>query len=100
MICDHREDVAQIGFGIDAVEFASLDQAVDRSGALSASIGAGEQPVLPAQRDAAQRALSGAVVDLQLAVVTIVTELGPARAGVADSGGKLGSPSLCRYNGR
>jgi hypothetical protein len=43
MICNHREHVAQVGFGIDAVEFASPDQAVDRGSALSARIGAGEQ---------------------------------------------------------
>jgi len=92
MICDHCEDVAQVGFGIDAVEFASIDQAVDRSSALSTRIGACEQPVLAPQRHTTERALGSAVVDLEPAVVTIAAELGSARAGVADRGRKLGSP--------
>jgi hypothetical protein len=50
MICDDAEHVAQVGFGVDSVERAGFDQAVDRGGSLSAGVGSGEQPVLPAER--------------------------------------------------
>jgi hypothetical protein len=58
MVCDDAEHVPLIRFGIDAIELAGFDQAIDRGGSLSADVGSGEVPVLPAQRDAAQRALT------------------------------------------
>jgi len=39
MICDDAEHVPQIRFGIDAIELAGFDQAVDRGGFLSADVG-------------------------------------------------------------
>ena len=45
---DARENISQITFRIDPVQFASSDQAVDRRGAFSSSIGTGEQVVLSA----------------------------------------------------
>src|SRR5512147_1395494 len=42
---DASQDVAQVGFGVDAVQFARFDQAVDAGGALATGMRAGEEPV-------------------------------------------------------
>ena len=65
---DAREQVAQVGLRIEAVELGGLDQGVDRRRPQAAVIGAGEQPVLAAERDGPDRPLGGVVVDLQTAV--------------------------------
>ena len=57
------------GLRIDVVELGGLDQRVHHGGALAAAIGAGEQPRLAAERDAAQRALGGVVGQADAAVV-------------------------------
>ena len=44
MIGDAGEHVGEPGLRIDVVELGSFDQRVQRSGALAAAIGAGEQP--------------------------------------------------------
>ena len=44
--CDLADDVAKIAFRNQAVQLRSADQAVDRSSAVTASVGPGEQPVL------------------------------------------------------
>jgi hypothetical protein len=49
-----REHLAQVRFGIDAVEFGCADEAVDRGGAFATGIGAREQVVLATQGDHAQ----------------------------------------------
>ena len=54
VIGDAREHVAQVGFGIEAVELGRADQAVDRGGALAAGIGAAKQVVLATQSYSAQ----------------------------------------------
>ena len=46
MFGDAGQHVAQVGFGIEAVECCRLQDGVDGGGALAAGIGAGEQPVL------------------------------------------------------
>ena len=84
MVGDALEHVAQVRLGIEAVELGRLHQAVDRRGALAARVGAGEQVVLAAEGDAAQRALGGVVVDLDAAVVAIAGQRRPALRRVAD----------------
>src|SRR5260370_40084756 len=69
------EDVAQVGFGIEAVELGGLDQGVHGGGALAAVVGAGEQPVLAAEGDGAHGAFGGVVVDLQASVVAVAGQL-------------------------
>ena len=69
VVGDAGEHVAQPGLRIEAVELGGLDQRVDGRGALAAGVGAGEQPVLPAEGDGADRPLGGIVVDLQAPVV-------------------------------
>ena len=61
MLGDAGEDVGEPGLGIDVVELGGDDQAVDDGGTLAAAIGAGEQPRLAAEGDAAQGSLGGVV---------------------------------------
>ena len=55
MLRDAREDIGQPGLRIDVVETGGLDQRVKHGGALSAAIGAAEQPGLAPEGHAAQR---------------------------------------------
>ena len=41
------EHFAQIGFGIEVIEFRRTNQAVERSGTFSTLVGSGKQVVLP-----------------------------------------------------
>ena len=59
MVGDAGEDIGQPGLRIDVVELGGHDQAVQEGGALTASVGAGEQPNLPSESQAAQRPLGG-----------------------------------------
>jgi hypothetical protein len=43
VICDALEDVAQVGFRIEPIEFGRTDEAIERCGALAASVRAREQ---------------------------------------------------------
>lgn len=63
MICDTGEDVSEPGLRIDVVEAGGDDEGVEHGGAMSASIGTGEGPVLPPHGDAAQRPLGGIVAE-------------------------------------
>ena len=71
MVRNTGEDVRQIGFRIDPVQFRRADQAVDCSGPLPADVGSSKQVVLTTQGHSSQSAFGGIVVDLQSAVVTI-----------------------------
>ena len=42
MVGDTGQDISEIRFGIETIEFGGAYQAVDRSGSLAAGIGAGE----------------------------------------------------------
>ena len=68
MIADALEHMAQVGFRIQTVELGSADQAVDGGGALASSVGTAEEEVLAPERNGAQRALGGVVVDLEAAI--------------------------------
>src|SRR5712692_6911138 len=57
MVGDAGEQVGEIELRIEAVELGAFDQRVHRSGASATGIGAGEQPVFAADRDATQGAL-------------------------------------------
>jgi hypothetical protein len=96
VIGDAGEDVTQVGFGVDAVQFAGFDQAVDDGCAVATGIGAGEEPVFPAEGDAAQGVFSAVVVDLQAAVLGITGQRRPVGRGVAD---RLGEAALGRQPG-
>jgi hypothetical protein len=44
---DPGQRVAQIGFGVQAVELCGLDDGVDRGCAVTAGVGPGEEKILP-----------------------------------------------------
>jgi hypothetical protein len=67
-IDDAREDVGQIRERVDVVQLAGLDQGRDGGRMLGASIGIREQRVLPAERDRADGALDGVVVEFDTPV--------------------------------
>jgi len=46
MIGDALEDVTQVAFGIEIVEFRGAEERIDCRGALSAILGPGKEPVL------------------------------------------------------
>src|SRR5438128_11764757 len=54
-----REDVAQPGLGIDAVELGGLSQRIDGGGSFAALVATGEKPVLAAESDGTDRPLGG-----------------------------------------
>src|SRR5205814_10674290 len=62
---------------------------VHRRGAPAASIGAGEEVILAADRDAAQGALGRVVVEREPAVVEAAHQRGPPRPHVAEGSGEL-----------
>ncbi len=68
------EDVTQIGFRIETVEFCGFDQREYGGGAFSAFVRSSEQPVLSAERDWPDGAFGGIVVDLNAAVINEATE--------------------------
>jgi hypothetical protein len=49
VVGDAGEDIAQVGLGVEPVEHRGLDQGVEDRGAPTATVGAGEQIILPAQ---------------------------------------------------
>jgi hypothetical protein len=65
---DAGEHVAQPGERVDAVQLAGLDQTIDGGGTLSAGVRSREQPILPAEGDAADGVFGAVVVDLQPAI--------------------------------
>src|SRR5215469_10136837 len=85
-----REHVGEIVLRVEAVELGALDQCVECTGAAAAGIGAGKQIILAANRDAAQGALSGIVVERQSAVVEAAHQRGPARSHITEGLGELG----------
>ena len=74
MVGDAFEDLPQVEFRVETVELGGSSERVDRGGAFSAVVGAGEEEVLAAQADGAQTALGGVVVDLDAAVVAIAAQ--------------------------
>ena len=64
----------------DAVQFAGFDQRADCRPACAAAVTAGEQVVLAAERDRADRALDGIGVEFDAAVMRKRADLPSARA--------------------
>ena len=53
MIADAGQDIGNICLRVAAVELRAFDQRIERGGAMSAGIGAGEEVILATDRDAA-----------------------------------------------
>src|SRR5450432_4066079 len=88
-IDDAREDVGQIRERVYVVQLAGLDQGRDGGPMLGASVRAGEQRVLSVERDRADGALDGVVVELDAAVIDKARQAFPARQGITDGLGKF-----------
>jgi hypothetical protein len=86
------EDLVQIDLRVETVELGGAEQGLDGCGAFSAGVGACEEEILASERDDAQRAFSGVVVDLELSIIDIAGQRTPARERVADRGGGVGLP--------
>ena len=69
MVRDTGEDIGQPGLRIDVVEPRSLDERVKDGGALTATVGAAEEPSLPAKRHTSQGTFSGVVRDADASIV-------------------------------
>src|SRR4029453_10065512 len=89
MLGDAGEDGGQPCLRIDVVELGGDDQAVQEGCALAAAIGAGEQPGLAAQCQAAQRSFSSVVGEAEAAVVQEAGEGGPALEHVVDGASNI-----------
>src|SRR6266545_499300 len=74
VIVDAGQDVGEPSLGIDAVQLGGLNY----RGPLTAAVGAGEQPGLAAERDAAQLALGGIVGEADASVGEEARERIPA----------------------
>jgi hypothetical protein len=85
MTGDLCEDLAQIGFRIEAVQFGCADQAVDRGGALPARIRSREQVILAAKDYGAQGAF-GSVVVCVLKRCTVFPGESPGRLTLVPAG--------------
>ena len=84
MVVDAGEDVGEPSAGIDVVEFAGLDQCVDRSGTTPAAVGAGEDPVLAADSNAADGTFGGVVREADTAIVKETPERWPSLQVIVD----------------
>src|SRR5512142_1686586 len=96
---DAGEHVAEVGFGIEAVELGGLDQGIEGSGAITAGVGPGKKVVLPAEGQRPDLPFGGVVVDLQPPVVEVAAERRPEGAGVADGGGEIAFSRHLRQHG-
>src|SRR5512143_3900838 len=59
---DAGEHVAEVGFGIEAVELGGLDQGIEGSGAITAGVGPGKKVVLPAEGQRPDLPFGGVVI--------------------------------------
>ena len=69
--CEH---FPQIRFRVDPVELGGTQQTINSGGAFASGIGSGKQKVFAPQRDDAQGAFSGVIVDLKLAVLAVTAQ--------------------------
>ena len=86
---DPGEDIRKIAERIDVVEFAGLDQCCDGGPVLGAAVGASKQCIFSVQRDRADGALDGVIVELDAAIVEEPGEALPSRQGVVDRLGEF-----------
>ena len=71
MVGDAAQDVGQVGFWIQSVQFRGTQQGIHRGGALAACIGTCKQVVLASQRYRSQCTFRRIVVDFQAAIMHI-----------------------------
>src|ERR1700693_2712945 len=83
MISYAGEDVLEPGEGIDSDALTGSHEAPQHRGRSTALVAAKEQPVVAAYRHAADRALGGVIVDLQISVLTVAGQRCPVLQRVA-----------------
>ena len=86
---DPGEHVGEVGKRVDVVQLAGFDQGRDSGPMLGATVGAREQRIFPVERDRADRALDGIVVELDAAIVDEARQAFPTRERIADGLGEL-----------
>ena len=73
--CDKLgEDIGEISFGIDVVEFARFDERSKDRPVLAAAVGTGEQGILAIERERTNGALDYVGIDLDPSIVDEATE--------------------------
>ena len=77
MIGDAVQEIAEIGFGIEAVELGGFDEGIDRGGALAAGIRSGEEIVLATEGNGTKRSLGGVVIWHVIRDVLVLAALPP-----------------------
>ena len=97
MVVDPIENVSEICLRVEAVEFGGLDDGHGAGKCFCARVGAGEQPILPADPDRAQSTLGWIIVDAHPAVLEEQAEGGPAAQAIAE---RLGQIALARNAGQ
>jgi len=90
------QDVFEVGARVMALRLGAFNQGVADAGGVAAGLAAGEQPVFAADRDDAQGAFGGVVVDHALTVVEIAVECLSVILHIADRrhGGRVGQQLL------
>src|SRR5439155_19514831 len=99
VIGDAGQDGTQIRLGIETIELGGFDERVDGSSPLAAGIGSGEEIILAAKRNAADRSLGGIVVDLDAAIMDVADQGIPTANGVAYGFGEIGFAGEFRQGG-
>jgi hypothetical protein len=87
---DGPEGVGEVVDGVHACQLAGGDERREHGPVLGADLVAGEEGVLPRQRDRADLVLDRVGVQLQRAVLKEADQAGPVREGVADILGQQG----------
>lgn len=81
---DASEHVGEPRLWIDVIELGAHDQCCHEGGAISTAVGAGKEPCLPAQSEAAQRPFGGVVGEADPAIAEEGCEAVPALQHVID----------------
>src|SRR6266568_2611979 len=104
------EDISQVRFRVETIEFCTFDQGIQAGSTLTARVGSKEHHVFAAQGGSAQRSLGGQIIDLETTVIAIATERLPAVQWIAQRDGqrsflrgssqRVGQPGVQRFKYR
>ena len=85
MLADPLQDIDQVGVGIDAMQAAGDDQALDDADVFGTELGPAEDPVLASHGDDSQGALQVVRVDRNIGIGEKDLEPDPAFARIVQS---------------
>src|SRR6266702_932372 len=83
MLCDAREHLAEIEFGVDSVELCASHERVDGSCAKASGVSTCKQVITPAESNGTQSALGAGVVDFDQSVIDVASKRPPSRERIA-----------------